>query len=92
MHSSVIFACHSINERFCILTGQFDWPFELLIVTTLLAQGGHLSFQDTGLCRSNRKSITKSREIFEKYLAINPENFLKMAPLNLEMLKKFTKK
>ena len=60
--------------------------------------GGNLSFQDTGLCHSNRKSTThKSGEISQKYthksgkctkllknIPINLENFLKTTPINPE--------
>ena len=65
------------------------------------ARGSNLSFQDTGLCHSNRKSTTyKSVEIlksipinaekFLKSIPINPEKFLKIIPINPEMPKKLT--
>ena len=49
--------------------------------------GGNLSFQDTGLCHSNRKSTThKSGEISQS-IPINLENLLKIIPINPEMPK-----
>ena len=52
--------------------------------------GGNLSFQDTGLCHSNRKSTThKCGEISQKYthksgrISQNLEEFLKRIPINL---------
>ena len=61
--------------------------------------GGNLSFQDTGLCHSNRKSTThksgklsqkythKSGEISQKYTYKSGE-FLKIIPMNPGMPKK----
>ena len=52
--------------------------------------GGKLSFQDTGLCHSNRKSTThKSGEISQKYTHKSGE-FLQIIPINPGMLKKLT--
>ena len=52
--------------------------------------GGNLSFQDTGLCHSNRKSTThKSGEISQKYTHKSGE-FLKIIPISPGMLKKLT--
>ena len=65
--------------------------------------GGKLSFQDTGLCHSNRKSTThksgeisqeythKSGEISQKYTHKSGE-FLKIIPINPGMLKQLTNK
>ena len=63
--------------------------------------GGNLSFQDTGLCHSNRKSTThksgklsqkythKSGKLSQKYTHKSGE-FLKIIPINPGMPKKLT--
>ena len=54
--------------------------------------GGSLSFQDTGLCHSNRESIThKSGEISQKYTHKSGE-FLKIIPISAGMPKQLTNK
>ena len=52
--------------------------------------GGNLSFQDTGLCHSNRKSTPINPEKFLKSIPINLQNLLKIIPINPEMPKQFT--
>ena len=50
--------------------------------------GGNLSFQDTGLCHSNRKSTThKSGKLSQNYTHKSGE-FLKIIPINPGMPKK----
>ena len=59
---------------------------------SLLPGGGNLSFQDTGLCHSNRKSTThKSGEISQKYTHKSGE-FLIIIPINPGMPKQLTNK
>ena len=54
--------------------------------------GGNFSFQDTGLCHSNRKVPRINPENFLKSIPINLENFLKIISINLEMPKLLTNK
>ena len=71
-----------------ILASQHvDFFKEVCYYVPLSREGGHLTFQNTGLCHSNGKVTPINPRKFLNSIPINPEKFPKIIPINPEMPK-----